>query len=114
MATYIAWKFREPEHSRNFQAPEPLRKRLGRKWDLDKGRNGVDFFVQRIMETKRFESYALSGRGLLDGSFPGVKTRGLSSHAPLGRTEWLGPCAPKGQKDSARGFNPGARKMIII
>jgi GT2 family glycosyltransferase len=33
----LAWKFHEPKRSRNFQALEPLRKRLGRKWDLNPG-----------------------------------------------------------------------------
>jgi quercetin dioxygenase-like cupin family protein len=34
----LAWKFHEPNRSRNFQALEPLRKRLGREWDLIKSR----------------------------------------------------------------------------
>jgi hypothetical protein len=42
-------------------------------------------FEERLVETKSFESYALSGRGLPDGSFPGVETRGLSPPAPSGR-----------------------------
>jgi len=38
--TVLAWKFHEPNRSRNFQALEPLRKRLGSKWGLNPGRTG--------------------------------------------------------------------------
>jgi len=56
------------------------------------GAQGVSFLrshgfpsEERLVETKSSESYALSGRGLSDGSFFGVKTPGLSPLTPSGR-----------------------------
>jgi len=59
-AVLLAWKFHEPERSRNFQALEPLRKRLGIKWDLKSRQNRVNSLFLDLRPTTS-SSLRLSG-----------------------------------------------------